>query len=134
MIKEITKEQAIELLAEGKAIYVFDEVNGRFGNLLDVLDERLVADVDEDEPQTDEEGEDEEPIRIPLKTADAEPVEGETKTEKKTRGRKSNIDWGKVGALRKAGWSVPKIADEMGIGQSTIFKHFSEHGDPLKKG
>lgn len=137
MIKEITKEQAIKLLIEGKAVYVFDEVNGRFGNLHDVLDERLIADIEEVEAEPveleaadsklmcfeeDLEEEQSEPKEVPVKE----------QKEKKPRGRQTTIDWGKVGALRKAGWSVAKIADEMGIGQATVYRHLSEKGDPLK--
>ena len=137
MIKEITKEQAIKLLAEGKTVYVFDETNRRFGNLFDVLDKRLIADIEEGAAEPEyikeatmkaEEPKAEEPKAEPVK----EEVPVEEQKKKKPRGRQTTIDWGKVGALRKAGWSVSKIADEMRIGQSTVFRHFSEKGDPLK--
>lgn len=42
------------------------------------------------------------------------------KPKKKTDGPKLRIDWGKVGALHKAGWDVYKIADEMGASPLTI--------------
>lgn len=46
----------------------------------------------------------------------AEPAEG-----KKKGGRKKiKLDLGKVGALYRAGWTIAKIADEMGVGSSTI--------------
>lgn len=42
------------------------------------------------------------------------------KPKKKTGGPKLRIDWGKVGALHKAGWDAYKIADEMGASPLTI--------------
>lgn len=42
------------------------------------------------------------------------------KTKKRTGGPKLRIDWGKVGALHKAGWDAYKIADEMGASPLTI--------------
>lgn len=42
------------------------------------------------------------------------------KPKKKTDGPKLRIDWGKVGALHKAGWDAYKIADEMGASPLTI--------------
>lgn len=43
----------------------------------------------------------------------------------KKRGRKP-FDTGKMVALLKAGWSVAKIADEMGVSEQTIRKHMKE--------
>lgn len=44
--------------------------------------------------------------------------------EKKPRKKRTdNIDDGKINALKRAGWSVPKIADEMGISIATVYKH-----------
>lgn len=34
------------------------------------------------------------------------------------------VDWSKARALRKAGWSYSKIADELGVSAPTIAKHF----------
>ena len=46
--------------------------------------------------------------------------EPKAKPKKKTGGPKLRIDWGKVGALYKAGWDASKIADEMGASPLTI--------------
>lgn len=46
--------------------------------------------------------------------------EPKAKPKKKTGGSKFRIDWGKVGALYKAGWDAYKIADEMGASSLTI--------------
>ena len=40
--------------------------------------------------------------------------------------KKSLIDKGKIQALHQAGWSVQKIADEMKLGQSTIYKYIKD--------
>ena len=50
------------------------------------------------------------------------PVEGEGKTsqaEKQAKKRK-RLDTGKITALRNAGWSLQKIADEMGCCEQTV--------------
>lgn len=38
----------------------------------------------------------------------------------KSPGARKTLDMGKVRALRKAGWTLDKIADEMGVSTSTI--------------
>lgn len=42
---------------------------------------------------------------------------------KKKPGRKP-IDWPKAEACRKAGWSIPKIADELNCAEQTVYNHF----------
>ena len=54
-----------------------------------------------------------------------EPDQAEPKVKKKT-GRKKEIDWGKADACRKAGWSVPKIADELKCSEAAVYNHFKE--------
>lgn len=51
-----------------------------------------------------------------------------TKNEEKPTptGRKSDLDDGKILALRRAGWTIAKIADEMGVSQGTISKHLKD--------
>ena len=44
------------------------------------------------------------------------------------RGGRKPFDTGKLKALLKAGWSIAKIADEMGITEATIRKHCKEEG------
>lgn len=44
------------------------------------------------------------------------------KSAKKPGPKKKQLDIGKMNALRKAGWSIPKIADEMGVSAPTIRK------------
>jgi len=68
---------------------------------------------DEDESKTE-----------PKKTA---PVK-KAKTKPKKKTEKQPFDVGKLGALRKAGWSVSKIADEMGVSEATIYKYMKQEG------
>lgn len=51
---------------------------------------------------------------------------------KKPTKRRLDLDTGKVLALRKAGWTIAKIADEMGVSQPIISRCLKEHGGELK--
>lgn len=44
----------------------------------------------------------------------------------KKEGKKRLLDTGKIKALHNAGWSVQKIADEMGVSWPTINKYIQE--------
>lgn len=48
-----------------------------------------------------------------------EPKKEEPKKEETKKGRKP-FDMGKLKALVDGGWTVPKIADEMGVSEQTI--------------
>ena len=64
---------------------------------------------------------------------DEEMREAEQKP-KKEPGPKKNIDDGKILALYKTGtWTVKEIADDMGIGQATVYNHLKKMGIDLKK-
>lgn len=60
----------------------------------------------------------------------AKPPKGAEKkaAEKKPARKKSDFDIGKMNALLKAGWSVPKIADEMGVSAPTVRKYMQLEG------
>lgn len=45
---------------------------------------------------------------------------------KKSPKKKQEIDVGKLFALKAAGWSVAKIADELGCSQAAIYNHINE--------
>lgn len=49
----------------------------------------------------------------------------EPKTVKREPKNKKTLEMGKVKALRKAGWSLDKIADEMGVSPQTIANIFT---------
>lgn len=57
----------------------------------------------------------------PEKQEPKEEPKKETKTNKK-------LDHGKICALRKAGWPVSKIADEMGCSGPTVRYHLDKEG------
>lgn len=57
----------------------------------------------------------------PEKQEPKEEPKKETKTTKK-------LDHGKICALRKAGWPVSKIADEMGCSGPTVRYHLDKEG------
>lgn len=42
--------------------------------------------------------------------------------------KRKPFDTGKMKALLDGGWSIPKIADEMGVTQSTIYNHMKSEG------
>lgn len=44
----------------------------------------------------------------------------------KAEGKRKKLDDGKMLALRKAGWSYEKIADEMGCSTPTVINHIRE--------
>ena len=52
----------------------------------------------------------------------------EQKAPKQTTRKKSSFDVGKLAALWKAGWSVQKIADEMGVSEPTVYKYPKQIG------
>lgn len=56
------------------------------------------------------------------------PVEPEQDDPKPKKKGRAAFDVGKMNALLKAGWSVPKIADEMGVSAPTVRKYMREEG------
>lgn len=61
----------------------------------------------------------EEPRKVDTKVK----TEPKAAAPKKKPGRKP-IDWPKAEACRKAGWSIPKIADELKCAEATVYNHF----------
>lgn len=51
--------------------------------------------------------------------SEADPEEKEEDPDKKA----VKVDTGKIKALHKAGWSVAKIADEIGCSEQTVYNH-----------
>lgn len=56
------------------------------------------------------------------------PKKGETKPGAPRRGGRPPFDTGKLKALLRSGWDIPKIADEMQVTEATIRKHCREEG------
>jgi hypothetical protein len=84
---------------------------------------------------TKAEPEPEPPAEPPAEVKKPERKKPRTKATKKPGNRKE-LDMGKITALRDAGWSIPKIADEMGVSAPTIRKHLTamDYPDPNKDG
>lgn len=62
----------------------------------------------------------------PKAVVQEEPPKAVVKAKPKAK-KKKEVDVGKIRALNKAGWSVEKIADEMRIGKSTVYKKLKEN-------
>lgn len=62
----------------------------------------------------------------PKAVVQEEPPKAEVKTKPKPK-KKKEVDSGKIKALRKAGWSMTKIADEMRCSISTVSRYCQEN-------
>ena len=62
----------------------------------------------------------------PKAVVQEEPPKAVVKAKPKPK-KKKEVAVGKIRALNKAGWSVEKIADEMRIGKSTVYKKLKEN-------
>jgi hypothetical protein len=85
---------------------------------------------------TKAEPEPEPPAEPPAEVKKPERKKPMTKATKKPGAKRKELDMGKITALRDAGWSIPKIADEMGVSAPTIRKHLTamDYPDPNKDG
>ena len=55
-------------------------------------------------------------------------AEPKPKAKPKATPKRKKFDTGKLKALLDGGWSIPKIADEMGVDASTIYYHMKKEG------
>ena len=62
----------------------------------------------------------------PKAVVQEEPPKAEVKAKTKQK-KKKEVDSGKIKALRKAGWSMTKIADEMRCSISTVSRYCQEN-------
>jgi hypothetical protein len=146
LIRDVSKEEALKILASGRDVWVLDEVTRTFTPLLDAINGKLIGEIVSIEPMAEEpiaENEPEEIIRNDeqyeesVETIEESQAEDETDLEDKykrkngTPRKRIPLDTGKIGALYKANWSMAKIADEMGVTPGTIFYHLKKMG--LKK-
>lgn len=60
--------------------------------------------------------------------SEEKPLLREKEVTKTKPGAKPKFDVGKLRALRKAGWAVKKIADEMKCSEATIYNHMKKEG------
>ena len=111
LIKEITKQEALELLTSGQNVWVYNKEQNSITSLLDAINGTLIADIIRDDEQCEE-------------------VPKELEKPKKQGGPKKEVptDVGKIGALYKAGWSMAKIADEMNLTDASVLYHLRKMG------
>lgn len=79
------------------------------------------------QPQTKAE---EKPEKEPEQKAEAKPTPPPKSPA--GQGRKRKLDTGKMTALRNAGWSYEKIADEMGCSAGTVWNYFNKDKEDKK--
>ena len=78
-----------------------------------------ITEIDSDNEPEKEADNSDEPVPVPWTSEhNNEDKEKDAKHKKRVQ-----VDTGKLMALRTAGWSVPKIADELGIGKSTVYNY-----------
>lgn len=69
-------------------------------------------------------------VRLTKLPEDGGPFEPKVVTpetpERPAHGRGKLVDWPKAEALKAAGWTQKAIADELGIHEATVSKHFRE--------
>ena len=122
MLKEIDLLTAVSLVVQGERVKCLIPTLGPDDDWLDMqtnyLDEYLrgmifFADDKQVYPQ--------EPAALPDKEPEPEPPK-----RKPNPGSTKVLDEGKIKALRVAGWSIAKIADEMNVSEPTIAKRLKK--------
>lgn len=121
-MKQITYQEAIELMAfAGREDILFGLLEPAHNEEISVLHEiancgALFFVKEASEPQDKDKPE---MIDVPVPGASGETV-------RLIKEKKPPIDDGKIMALSRAGWSVAKIADEMGVTSNTIYNHIKK--------
>jgi DNA-directed RNA polymerase specialized sigma24 family protein len=116
MLKQIALVDAVKRVINGHRGYIMFEIDPQT-----TIEDLGFADgflIEEEEPQPEPKPE---PKEYKTKI--------EPKTKPKTEPKKSGpagIDHGKLIALHKAGWSIEKIADEMGCTTTTVRNHIRQ--------
>lgn len=139
MLRETTSEKAFaELLNGNEKVYVFDEDSCQIQSLAGLISNmRLIVDFAEAPAEVPAEAHAEAPaeeVTPEPSNKTEEALEEEKNEEEVPVGKKAkwdNMDYGKIAALRKAKWSVPKIADEMRCPSHVIYNYFKKNGDPI---
>ncbi len=122
MLKEIDLLTAVSLVAQGERVRCLVPMVGPDGEWQDMQTNYLNECLDgmiffaDDEQVREPE---------PEALSDKEP-EPEPPKRKPNPGSTKVLDEGKIKALRVAGWSIAKIADEMGVSEPTIAKRLKK--------
>ena len=114
-LKMINREAALDAIKDGKDVYIIRPVSLDSAVLLrDLLKLEFAI---------------EEPEICRGTDAPESPKEGGGKTSARKK-----LDWGKIEALDKAGWSAEQIADEMGATAGTIYVGLSKRRKGAENG
>lgn len=111
MLKQIALVDAVKRVINEHRVYIMFEIDPQT-----TIEDLGFADgflIEEEDPQPETKPE--------PKTKPAKP-----KAESKKKGGPAGIDHGKLIALHKAGWSIEKIADEMGCTTTTVRNHIRQ--------
>ena len=110
MLKQIALVDAVKRVINGHRVFMMMEIDPHT-----TIEDLSFSDgfiVIEEDPQPEPEPEPK-PKTKPTKQSKAEP-------------KKTGVDHGKLIALHKAGWSIEKIADEMGCTTTTVRNHIRQ--------
>lgn len=69
----------------------------------------------------------------PERKPEKEPMERKETPKRTPRKKRKAIDWPKAEALKAAGWTQKAIADELGIHEVTVGKHFREQNEAARE-
>lgn len=118
MIKQISIKEAVELMLTGVAVPCLVPSVAEPANFADYMPSYLDKELKNIICLVDVPDE-------PVQTEKYEPVI-EKRPKKQGGTDRRHIDMGKVHALKDAGWSVKKIAEEMGVSQGMIYERLKE--------
>jgi AraC-like DNA-binding protein len=113
-LKQITLHDAIQCAGDGN-VYI----------MIRLTDDTPVEQLRQADGYFVEESEETAPAPVPEKVEEIKPAgefthEDQWKEEDKPTQKKGKYDTGKICALRRASWSVAKIADEIGCSEQTV--------------
>ena len=121
-LKQITLHDAIQCAGEDN-VYI----------MIRLTDDTPVEQLRQADGYFVEESEETAPAPVPAKVEDTKPAgefthEDQWEEEDKPTQKKGKYDVGKICALRRANWSIAKIADEMGCSDPTVRKILKQEG------
>lgn len=128
-VKQIDKKTALELAAKGKKVLVMVP-GGKDSGWEDMMPDSLEHMLEgcmffRKEPAMEAELMEltVEPAGQTIEFGPAEPGNAQPDSPPNRKKAKKTVDVGKLIALHNAGWSVAKIADELGISTSTVYNY-----------
>lgn len=122
-MKEITEHQAIHYSADVDVYIMIRMTDDTPVEVLRLAEGYLLRESDADP----------EPAPVPAQVEEIQPAgefthEDQWKEEDKPTQKKGKYDTGKICALRRANWSIAKIADEIGCSEPTVRKILKQEG------